>query len=110
MAKVVQLRPLDKIPVKLSKHEALMLVRRVAQDSKNVFVSPHARGRQKKHGITRRQLMTCLAKGVITEGPFLNKYGNWQVNVSRLAAGEQITCTVAIEWQDQLVVVTVYPR
>jgi hypothetical protein len=54
--------------------------------------------------------MTCLAKGVITEGPFVNQYGNWQVNVSRLAAGEQITCAVAIEWQEQLVVVTVYPR
>jgi hypothetical protein len=110
MAKVVQLRPLDRCPEKLSKHEALGLVRRIAQDSKNVFVAPHAKQRQAKHGISRRQIMTCLAKGVITEGPFVNKYGNWQVNVSRLAAGEQITCAVAIEWQDQLVVVTVYPR
>jgi hypothetical protein len=110
MAKVVQLRPTDRVPEKLSAHEARAIVRRVAQDSKNVFVSPHAKKRQEKYGISRRQIMTCLERGVITEGPFVNKYGNWQVNVSRLAAGEQITCTVAIEWQTQLVVVTVLPR
>jgi hypothetical protein len=110
MAKVVPLCPADRVPEGLSAHEARAIVRRVAQASRNVFVSPHAKKRQEKYGISRRQIMICLEKGVITEGPFVNKYGNWQVNVSRLAAGEQITCTVAIEWQTQLVVVTVLPR
>lgn len=110
MAKVVKLRPVEDVPEKLSAHEARAIVRRLAQDSKKVFVAPHAKKRQSDFGISRRQIMTCLAKGAITEGPFVNKYGNWQVNVSRLAAGEQVTCAVAIEWQTQLVVVTVLPR
>lgn len=38
----------------------------------------------------------------------MNLHGNWQVNVSRLAAGEEITCTVAIEEEQRLIVVTVF--
>lgn len=110
MANVVRLHQgEDDQPAKLSVHDAQRIVRTVAQESKNVFVVDHAKKRQKKRSISFRQIMSCLQKGIVTEGPFINIHGNWQVNVSRLAAGEQVTCTVAIEWQRQLVVVTVYP-
>jgi hypothetical protein len=58
--------------------------------------------------ITRRQIELCLQKGTIVEGPSMNAHGNWQVNVLRHAAGEELTCTVAIEWATQLLVITVF--
>lgn len=98
----------DRQPERLSPHDARKLIHLLAQDSKNVYVVDHARKRQKKRSISRRQIMCCLRKGQITEGPFVNMHGNWQVNVTRLAAGEEVTCTVAIEWKRRLVVVTVF--
>jgi len=50
--------------------------------------------------------MNCLQKGVVTEGPAPNTRGHWQV--PRLAAGEEMTCTVVIEWDQRLVVRTVF--
>jgi len=95
-------------PKSLSVHDARAIIRSMAQESARVFVVTHARNRQRTRNITRRQIINCLQKGSITEGPVLNTHGNWQVNVSRLAAGEEITCTVAIEWERRLVVVTVF--
>jgi hypothetical protein len=85
-------------PSKLSKQQALAVVREFAKDSRDVFPVGHARQRLKQHRFTRRQMMTCLQKGVVTEGPALNSRGHWQVNITRMAAGEEMTCVVVIEW------------
>lgn len=50
----------------------------------------------------------CILKGSIVEGPFLNQFGNWQVTIERRAAGEEVTCVVAIDWPNQLIVITSY--
>lgn len=50
----------------------------------------------------------CCQKGTISEGPFLNRYGHWQVNLFRHAAGEEITCAVAIEWDTKILIITAY--
>jgi hypothetical protein len=96
------------MPKKLSAPDALKMIRGLAADSKKVLVVPHGKERTKERKITRRQVMACIRKGTITEGPFLNKFGNWQVNLYRHAAGENITCTVAIEWGTRLIVVTAF--
>lgn len=110
MAKVVPFRQGLKRSDRLTLHDARILIRRLAQGSKNVFVVSHGRKRMGERGISRRQIMTCLQKGAITEGPSRNTHGNWQVNVSRLAAGEEITCVVAIEHEQTLIVVTAFWR
>lgn len=46
--------------------------------------------------------------GTITEGPFLNSHGNWQVSLFRHAAGEELTCAMAIDWPNRLIVITAY--
>jgi hypothetical protein len=59
--------------------------------------------------IDRAQVMTCLRRGVISEGPYLHASGCWRMNVTRLAAGEEVTVTV--EFQDgftQLDIVTAF--
>ena len=58
--------------------------------------------------ITRIQIERCVRIGTITEGPFINRYGNWQMNLTRQTAGEQITCAVAIEWATRIIVITTF--
>ncbi len=109
MKKIVSLRANDeRQPERLSSHDARRIVQTMAQDTRQVFIVKHAKGRQRSRRISIRQIMTCLQKGSVTEGPYLNIHGNWQLNMSRVAAGEEVTCVVAIEWQRRLIVVTVF--
>jgi hypothetical protein len=80
----------------------------LAADSDNIVVIPHARKRRVQRRITRPQIERCVQKGSITEGPFINQKGHWQMNLSRFTAGEQITCTVAIEWATKILVITTF--
>ncbi|WP_413814034.1 DUF4258 domain-containing protein [Rhizobium sp. Leaf453] len=84
------------------------MIRQLAADTDNIVIIEHAKARGRQRRITRRQIELCVQRGSITEGPFLNQHGNWQVNVFRHAAGEEMTCTVAIEWATRLIVVTVF--
>jgi hypothetical protein len=98
------------VPLKLTVPAALDVVRALAADTSRIVVVGHAKRRQRERGITRRQIELCLQRGTITEGPFPNQHGNWQVNMCRHAAGEEVICTVAIEWGARLVVITAYRR
>jgi hypothetical protein len=76
----------DETPAKLSRPEALKKIREIATDSSRVIVVVgHARrqirGPRKHQKITRRQIERCVQMGRIDEGPSLNKYGNWQVDI-----------------------------
>ena len=95
-------------PANLSSKAALSLIRELARDTNNIVLVTHALERQRSRHITRRQIDMCVQKGSIIEGPFVNAKGNWQVSLFRHAAGEEITCVVAIDWPTQLIVVTVF--
>ena len=45
---------------------------------------------------TQRQIELCVQKGVIREGPFLAR--ELAGKPDRMAAGEELTCVVAINW------------
>jgi hypothetical protein len=96
------------VPLTLTTHRALQMIRELAADTDNIVVVSHAQKRRRQRKFSRRQIELCVQKGTISEGPFMNQYGNWQVNLYRHAAGEEMTCTVAIEWATRLIVVTVY--
>ena len=96
------------VPLKLGAPQALRMIRELALDSDRIVVIQHARARQKERKITRRQIELCVLRGVICEGPFMNMHGHWQVTLERRAAGEEISCAVAIEWATRLIVVTVF--
>jgi hypothetical protein len=111
LGKVVPLRrtfPPEQQPARLNDADALKVVRMIAADSGNIVVIRHGRSRSKLRSITRPQIERCVQKGTITEGPFLNQHGNWQMNLLRHSAGEQITCTVAIEWATRVLVITAF--
>lgn len=111
-AEVVPIRkalfPPARQPDDLNDADALKLIRMLAADSSNIVVIKHAQKRKAQRNITRPQIERCIQKGTITEGPFVNAHGNWQVNLSRFTAGEQITCVIAIDWPARLIVVTTF--
>lgn len=96
------------VPLELTALHALEMVRQLAADTNRIVIIGHAKKRGRQRRISRRQVELCLQKGSICEGPFLNQKGNWQVNMYRHAAGEEITCVVAIDWGKSLIVVTVF--
>lgn len=96
------------VPLRLTERQALSMIRDLAVDTDKIVVIGHGKQRSKQRKISRRQIELCVQRGTITEGPFFNQYGNWQVNLYRHAAGEEMTCTVAIEWATRLIVVTVF--
>jgi hypothetical protein len=95
-------------PDHLSEAEALKIVRLLAVDSANIVVIPYGKRRTRQRKITRPQIEKCVRLGTIQEGPFLNQHGNWQVNLFRHAAGEQVTCVVAIEWATRVLVINAF--
>jgi hypothetical protein len=96
------------VPLTLSAPAALQMIKQLAANSGHVVILGHCRQQMVKRHITRRQIELCLQKGTIVEGPSMNPHGNWQVNMFRHAAGEELTCTVAIEWAVRLLIITVF--
>ncbi len=97
-----------KQPDDLSAAEAVRIVRMLAADSDNIVVLPHGKKRGRLRRINRRQMELCIQRGTICEGPFLNQFGNWQMNFYRHAAGEEVTCVVAIEWLTSVLVISTF--
>lgn len=95
-------------PDKLSRAEAERIIRLIAAVTDNIVVIPYGRRRAQQRRITRRQIELCVQRGTVTEGPFLNRYGNWQVNLYRHAAGEEVTCVVVIEWATRVLVINTF--
>lgn len=84
------------------------IVREIAQDTSRIIVLSHALERAAKRGFGRRQIERCCQLGTIVEGPFENKFGNWQANFYRHAAGEEMTCSVAVDLKNRVLIITVF--
>lgn len=95
-------------PDSLSEADALKIVRMLAANSVNIVIIPYGKRRAKQRKITRPQIEKCVRLGTIQEGPFLNSHGNWQFNLYRHAAGEQVTCVVAIDWVTRVLVINAF--
>jgi len=99
--------PLEQ-PANLSRADALKVIRWLAADTDNIVLIPYGRKRTAMRRITRRQVELCVQKGTPTEGPFLNQHGHWQMNLYRHAAGEELTCVVAIDWATRILVINAF--
>ena len=97
------------IPEELTAQVALALIHKIAAVSSNIVLVSHALKRGHQRRINRIMVERCLMRGAITEGPYVAAAsGNWRMNVSRYAAGEEMTCVVEIDWPNKLLVVTVF--
>jgi hypothetical protein len=95
-------------PSELNAAGALRIIRRIAVNSNNIVVVDYAKTRARQRQLTRTQIERCVRRGTVSEGPFVNMHGNWQVNLTGRAAGNEITCVVAIEWAGRVIVITVF--
>lgn len=97
----------------LDRPAALRLLRETARDSGRVFVTQHASRRMRERGITLTQVLRCLRKGHIVEGPVRSLKGNWEMAVEVHTAGDVLTVVAALEIDKHgncIVVVTTYLR
>jgi hypothetical protein len=92
----------------LSKPKALALVRELALESGNVVFSLHALRRMKQRKVTPQEVMACLLKGLIVEGPAMGVKGDWEVALERFGGGRKLRVAVAIDIPRRLIVITVY--
>ncbi|MFS8037710.1 DUF4258 domain-containing protein [Xanthobacter sp. AM11] len=98
----------DVVPLTLTPHAALRMIREIAENTANIVVLDHAKKQCNRRGISRRQIEMCVQRGTIQEGPFLNSHGQWQVTLFRHAAGDELCCPVAIDWPNKVLVITAF--
>ena len=87
---------------------ALRMVRAAARDSARVYFTAHARAQMRQRRITRLQVIECLLRGQITEGPAPDVRGGWRCRVERFVAGDEVAVAVAIDQEAGIVVITVF--
>lgn len=99
------------ILVPLSGQFALRIIRDAAVDSSRVFLTHHANARMRERRITLAQVLRCLQRGRLSEGPAPDTMkGGWKCTVEHYTAGEQIGVAVGIEsvQASGIVVITVF--
>lgn len=85
------------IPIDLTTSAALRQIRELVKDSANIFLIPHARQSMKKRHITLAQVIDCLRKGSITEGPYRDiGSGNWRIRMEYYTSGQYLTVVAEI--------------
>lgn len=99
--------PLHKIP---TKSVAQRILRELVAEGA-VTWSKHARERMSERRVTSQQVLTCLAKGKITEEPVMaNKSGSdggYDITVERQTAGDYIRVGVCLQFSQNARVTTV---
>ncbi len=79
------------LSIDMSANTALKIIKGLAIDSANVFLIDHAKKSMKKRHITLSQIIQCLLKGAITEGPYRDiGSGNWRVRMEHYSSGQCI--------------------
>ena len=99
------------IQMNLSPARALQLIREISADSCKVFYTQHAEKRMNQRKITRTQVMRCLQKGSITEGPARGTRGNWELKMEVYSAGDPVAVVAALENDGEgnyILVITTY--
>jgi hypothetical protein len=95
-------------PDYLSAADAVRIVHALATSTDNIVVIPYGAKKARMRKVNRRQIELCVQKGTLTEGPFVNQHGHWQMNLYRHAAGEGLTVVVAIEWVKRVLVINAF--
>jgi len=85
------------LEMKLNPRRALEVVREIAKDSGRVVMLPHARKRMSERKISLTQILRCLEKGAVVEGPARSANGNWELKLEDCYAGEVIQVVLALD-------------
>jgi len=90
-----------------SRIEAEEIIRKLVADGK-VSLSMHCKERMIERDITMQQVITCLAKGKVTEDPFLNyaNKGGYETTIERTVAGDKLRLGVCLKFSQKILVIT----
>lgn len=98
--------PLHKVP---NKTEAQSIVRELVAKGM-ICWSKHAKERMNERNINIQQVLTCLAKGKVTDNPVLaNKGGSaggYEITVERFTAGDHLRVVVCLKYTQTALIVT----
>ena len=73
----------------------------VDADDGRIFISNHAEVRMIERRITRTQINRCLSAGCFDEEPHWdNRYGNWQMKLRVISAGDNISVVATLDHED----------
>lgn len=95
------------LPFRLSRTQALRLIREAAEDTGRIILTRHAELRMRQRRITMTQVIACLRKGVITEGPALDIKGCWACRIERPVAGDDVKVALTIDPVARVIIITV---
>jgi hypothetical protein len=84
------------IPQTLTSAQAVALIRHLVNEG-DYRLTEHALERMDERHITTPQVLSVLRSGSVISGPAKNEHGNWQIQLSDIAAGEQVTVTAVID-------------
>jgi hypothetical protein len=90
----------------VTREQAWRIVRAAAAESGRVFFTVHAEQRMRERRITRRQVLACLERGAIHQGPAPDIKGNWTLTMERTAARERVRVVLAIAPPSDVIIVT----
>jgi hypothetical protein len=85
------------VPIRLSRTKALARLRAIAIEPFNIEFTRHAEARMAERGITDDQVLQCLRRGRLNEGPFVDEHSMWKFGVELYIAGDHLSCAVAID-------------
>lgn len=96
--------PLQKTP---SRQEAEIIIKKLVEDGK-ISLSGHCKSRMKERDITIQQIKVCLAKGKITEEPFLSyrNGGGYETTIERTVAGDHLRIGVCLKFTQRALIIT----
>jgi hypothetical protein len=105
MAVIIPLKSVQ--PKKLSRQQFKEEVARlIGLGALKVLV--HLKRDHPERAISHAQIEKCLRMGTLQCDPYLNEFGNWKADVFRHMAGHELTVAAAIEWDEQVIVITAY--
>ena len=92
----------------LSAEDLARHIKRLAEDSGNVVFTNHARDRMSERKITFRHVIECLRFGRVIEGPYKSVKGDWKCTMVRAVSGIDISTSVAVNFDEELIIITVF--
>jgi hypothetical protein len=73
-----------------------------------VKVHVHLKRDHPERPISQVQIEKCLEMGTVQTDPVFNRFGNWQAEIFRHLAGQELTVVAALEWEEQVIVITAF--
>lgn len=94
------------VPMEKPENRAVRRAREAADETHRIIWTNHIKEQMLKRSITTEQVLTCLEKGRITEGPAPDIKGGWKFNLCCVAAGDEVEIVIVVNLDEDVVLIT----